>query len=372
MNRFLMIATALLCAWVGMAAGCMVYESDGTGGAGGSERVESAAQEIVAVKRAGGIWAHPESCAWHPLLGRFLCSNAVIGSPSVAFHDNVGWLGQISKTGQALWPLDGGGVGPGTPAGWGDITNTWYDQWGANELGNPLGLAVNPVNGNIYVAEGGKLDFGGGAQASICVYNQSGAFLHRLMMPGILTINDVAFYNGALYVTDSAFSSANQSAVWKVLTPDNAAATPLNWLSLANYPRPNAVVYRMFDAGAGARPHLFISTLGTNLDPEAAAHNGGVIRVDITSRAVTGLGPFNLFSDSIAWQRTQIGPGRLLVGDLRSRQIFSVNPLTGATALWRDISADVEQLAGMGCDESVPSVCAAATLRGEVLVLTQQ
>lgn len=354
-----------------VAVGCAVgSDTLGTGG-GNAEQYAEAEQEIVAAKRAGGIWAHPESCAWHPLLGRFLCTNAVIGSPAVSFHDNVGWIGQVSKTGQALWPLDGGGVGPGTPPGWGDITNTWYDQWGANELGNPLGLAVNPANGNIYVAEGGKLDFGSGPQPSICVYNQSGVFQHRIMMPGVLTINDLAWYGNALYVTDSAFSSPNLSAIWKVLQPDNAAATPQSWLSLANYPRPNAMVFRMFDAGTGLKPHLFVSTLGTNLDPEAAAHNGGVIRIDIGPRAVTGLGIFDLFSDGIAWQRTQIGPGRLLVSDLRSRRIFTVNPLTGASALWQDVSTTVDQLAGMGCDESVPSVCAAATLRGEVLILSQ-
>lgn len=153
------------------------------------------------------------------------------------------------------------------------------------------------------------------------------------------------------------------------------------WLSLPGFPGVNAVALDpSFNSGAGARPHLVISTLGSDLTGVSA--NGRVLTVDLTNKTVKGItltgaaAPVHLFADTMAIRETGgIYSGkRWVIGDLQTRRLYDVVPGTGAVSLYADLSGTVPQLGGGSCAPHVglaASVCTWASFGWSAVVLTQ-
>ncbi len=394
---FRMIGMMVCCAMVG----CAPPESmDGTG-VGGSADVEDVGEApaaAVIVKQVPGIWVHPESAHWSTYHQRWLVTNTLIGSHDLKAFDGAGWLGHVTRAGTALFPLDTGGMGDSS--NWLHLDTAWYSQWGGDAvpssphgvLGNPLGLTSNPVTGTIYVVEAGRLDPAGvpdldAGLPSVTVLDKDGAFQRRVFLPGVVTPNDVVWAQtsgatagtGKLYLTDSGFGGL--AKVMVVEGPDSASASVSTFVSLANYPGANAVALDpSHNSGGGARPHLVISTLGSDLS--GTNPNGKVLTIDLTSKVVKGVtltgagAPAKLFADTMAIRDAGgIYPTkRWVVASLLERKLYDINPVTGATTLYADLSGTIPQLGGGSCTPrsgTAPSQCTWASFGWSNVVMTQ-
>jgi hypothetical protein len=341
------------------------------------------------VRVAEGMHVHPESCAWNPMLsnglgeipGRFMCTNTMFSSLGPADQDFVGWISEFDQEGHEYYRE---GAGFGSPLGWGPLGNGWSTQCGAGYLSSPLGVAVDPNTGVIYIAEGAKVDHDedGDLEPSIWVFDPvfdpSMCYpANVIAMNDVVTINDVGLApDGALYVTDSAFGQPAKSAVYRIADPEFAlAADVTKWLSLANYPAPNPLTFGVYDWGSGPESTMFVATLGSVLDPEQP-HNGRILRVRMPfapgapPQAVVSIGIPSGFYDGIVWVPGGgfAQPGRLVASDLRTAKIYNVDPATGSRTLRFDLSPYAHQLAGLAVG-GFPPVMAAATFRHDVLLV---
>lgn len=388
-----MIRTSVMMSFL-LVAGCAPQAGDSE-----QEFIDDVALAATTIKTVPGIWVHPESTRWSPYHGRWLVSNTMIGSPNLKDFDGRGWLGHVTTSGTALFPNDTGGLSDISQ--WQHLDTAGYSQWGggwdtANPYGylaNPVGLAVNPITGTIYVVEAGWLnaagdpDLGVGGAPSVVVFDKNAVFVQRIRLAGVQTANDIAWAQtpgqasgvGSLYVTDSGFGAL--AKVVQVTSPDGGATSVSTFVSLANYPGANAVVLDpLYNSGGGARPHLVISTLGSDLS--GASANGKVLTVDLTSKVVKGVtltgagAPAKLFADTMAIRDIEgiFGGKRWVIGDLLTRKLYDVVPSTGAATLYADLSGTIPQLGGGSCAPRVgtaASLCTWASFGWSAVVQTQ-
>lgn len=352
-----------------------------------SGRDLSCGQGTRRIFEAEGAFHTPESCTWHPSLenggglppGRFLCSvTAYASGNAISTHDGVGWIAQFTRDGQAYHPVGGLETGSfSTDPG-------WATQCGAAILGSPLGLAVNPSapdvdpttpdDGKLYVVEGGHVDADNNpatqetqAIAVFTMLNGACFFEHWIPLPTV-TANDVAFSGGAIYMTDSNFSSPTQGAIYKVTLPDVPGSLPSPWKS--GVTTPNPIVAHVFKgpSDAAAVPYLFVATLGTQLDPAAPGHNGKLLRIRISDRQVTEYAGIAGEYDGLAWAPGIPSPS-LILSDLSTRSLVRVNPTTGVVSPFVDLSSYVRQTAGITTDGAIPATVAVTDFRGDVLLV---
>jgi hypothetical protein len=288
----------------------------------------------------------------------------------------VGWISFFDERGRPWTPIGGFGG----KDGW-DGDPSWGAQCGAGVLYEPLGIAVGP-RGRLYVVDKSGVD----GVPSIAMFDiipstDGGATCNHvgsIPLVGLRLPNDVAVGpDGSLYVTDSAFGAPAQSAIYRITDPDGDPRVE-KWVDLASHPAPNPIDVAVIDSGNGPRTYLFVATLGSKLDPKATEGlNGEVLRIEITTGGAPGpvdvLGDHRGLFDGIAVQHTPSG-ARLLVGDLRTRRIESMDPVTGDHELWSDLSALTPQIGGIGCnDDPNNTTCAQVEYRGSaVFVLSPE
>lgn len=295
-----------------------------------------------------GWFLTPESARWNPFIftgvgfGVFTVTSTAFPTAGPASPDGFGWMNDVE-------PFSG------TASGGPD----WNGNWGAGQLDNPLGLSIGLLNGSTYVVEGAKK--GSPPAPSIVVYDVGGFLVQTIRMPGVLTINDVAWVppgildvGPTLLVTDSQFATpGGGGSLWLITNPDIAGASVVSkWLDLGSaFAAPNPIVFRFVK---GLRPVVYIATLGTVLSFEGE-HNGVVIEVDLQTKVAKNIAPglFGFF-DGLDMYRDLVDLP--WASDLGTRKVFEIDTVGNPGAFHEelDLSKQMQQLGGFGCVPGAP------------------